>query len=87
VQPVPSPFKPRSKYEFMGCYYRADETLMRHWRDVLPSGEMLDVQYEEVLDDLEGRARHLVWRGYCSVGGYCSCLTCVDMVLGWNNGL
>lgn len=44
----------------LGRYYRAYETLMAHWRNVLPQGVMLDVQYEELVADLEGQARRIV---------------------------
>jgi tetratricopeptide (TPR) repeat protein len=41
-------------------YYRAYEAQMAHWRRVLPAGVMLEVQYEEVVADLEGQARRIV---------------------------
>jgi tetratricopeptide (TPR) repeat protein len=44
----------------LGRYYRAYETLMAHWREVLPPGVMLEVCYEEVVADLEGQARRIV---------------------------
>jgi Flp pilus assembly protein TadD len=44
----------------LGRYYRAYEALIEHWRRVLPEGAMLDVQYEDVVADLEGQARRLV---------------------------
>jgi len=44
----------------LGRYYRAYEALMEHWRSVLPPGVMLDVRYEDVVDDLEGQARRMV---------------------------
>ena len=39
----------------LGRYYRAYEALMAHWREVLPEGAMLEVQYEELVADLEGQ--------------------------------
>jgi len=33
---------------------------MAHWRSVLPAGAMLDVVYENVVDDLEGEVRRLL---------------------------
>ena len=33
---------------------------MAHWRAVLPAGAMLDVSYEEVVDNLEQQARRLI---------------------------
>ena len=44
----------------LGRHYRAYETLMAHWRTVLPAGAVLDVSYEELVADLEGQARRLV---------------------------
>lgn len=44
----------------LGRYYRAYEGLMAHWRAVLPAGVMLEVQYEEVIADLETQARRIV---------------------------
>jgi tetratricopeptide (TPR) repeat protein len=44
----------------LGRCYRAYQALMTHWRNVLPVGVMLDVQYEDVVDDLEGQARRIV---------------------------
>jgi hypothetical protein len=44
----------------LGRYYRAYAALMAHWRKILPAGVMLDVQYEDVVDDLEGQARRIV---------------------------
>jgi hypothetical protein len=43
-----------------GRYYRAYEMLMQHWRNVLPEGVMIEVQYEDVVGDLEAQARHIV---------------------------
>jgi hypothetical protein len=33
---------------------------MAHWHAVLPPGRILDVQYEEVVADLEGQARRII---------------------------
>jgi tetratricopeptide (TPR) repeat protein len=44
----------------LGRYYRAYEALMEHWRHVLPQGVMLEVQYEDIVADLEGQARRLI---------------------------
>jgi tetratricopeptide (TPR) repeat protein len=44
----------------LGRYYRAYEKLMAHWRAALPNGAMLEVQYEEVVADLESFARSIV---------------------------
>ncbi|HTJ94211.1 MAG TPA: sulfotransferase [Pararobbsia sp.] len=44
----------------LGRYYRAYDTLMAHWHRVLPAGALLDVQYEDLVDDLEGNVRTLL---------------------------
>lgn len=49
----------------LGRYYRAYNELMAHWRSTLPAGAMLDVSYEDVVDDLEGQARRLI--DYCGL--------------------
>lgn len=49
----------------LGRYYRCYTELMAHWRSALPPGSVLDVVYENVVDDLEGQARRLI--EYCGV--------------------
>jgi tetratricopeptide (TPR) repeat protein len=49
----------------LGRYYRAYEALMGHWRSVLPPERMLEVRYEDLVEDLEGQARRLV--AHCGV--------------------
>jgi hypothetical protein len=49
----------------LGRYYRSYSELMAHWRAVLPPGAMLEVAYEDVVDDLEVQARRLI--EYCGV--------------------
>jgi len=49
----------------LGRYYRRYRELMSHWRSVLPSDAILDVCYEDVIDDLEGQARRLI--DYCGL--------------------
>lgn len=44
---------------WLGHYYRQYERLMAHWKSVLEI-PMLDVQYEQVVEDLPGQARRLV---------------------------
>jgi tetratricopeptide (TPR) repeat protein len=44
----------------LGRYYAAYEVLMAHWRAVLPEGAMLEVQYEDLVDDFEVQARRIV---------------------------
>jgi tetratricopeptide (TPR) repeat protein len=49
----------------LGRYYRYYRALMAHWRDVLPSGRILDVHYEDLVGDLEGTARRII--AYCGL--------------------
>lgn len=44
----------------LGRYYKAYESLMAHWRAVLPPGVMLEIRYEDLVADLEGHARRIV---------------------------
>jgi tetratricopeptide (TPR) repeat protein len=44
----------------LGRFCRAYQELMDHWEQALPEGVMLKVQYEDLVGDLEGHARHIV---------------------------
>jgi tetratricopeptide (TPR) repeat protein len=55
----------------LGEYYLQYQRLMDHWREVLP-GKVLDVQYEEVVADLEGQVRRIL--EYCELDWEESCL-------------
>jgi hypothetical protein len=44
---------------------------MAHWRSVLPQN-VLEVQYEEVVNDLEGQARRIV--AHCGLEWHDACL-------------
>lgn len=44
---------------WLGHYYRQYERLMAHWKSVLEV-PMLEVQYEQVVEDLPGQARRLI---------------------------
>lgn len=56
----------------LGRFYRAYESLMEHWRQVLPADAMLEVQYEDVVADLETQARRIV--AYCGLEWDDACL-------------
>jgi tetratricopeptide (TPR) repeat protein len=56
----------------LGRYYRHYQTLMRHWHAVLPPGRIMDVQYEELVADLEGVARRIV--AHCGLSWDARCL-------------
>ena len=55
----------------LGRHYRMYLDLMDHWRKVMPQGSFAEVQYEELVDNLEGEARRLVdfcglsWDEHC----------------------
>jgi tetratricopeptide (TPR) repeat protein len=49
----------------LGRSYKSYEALMTHWRSVLPQGKMLEVQYENLVNDFEVEARRLV--EYCGL--------------------
>jgi tetratricopeptide (TPR) repeat protein len=57
----------------LGRYYKRYERLMEHWRSVLPPGRMLDVQYEDVVADLETQARRIL--AYCELPWDDRCLS------------
>jgi len=56
----------------LGRYYRAYEGLMEHWRRVLPQNVMLDLQYEEIIADFEGKAREIL--AFCGLDWDPRCL-------------
>jgi tetratricopeptide (TPR) repeat protein len=56
----------------LGRYYRKYDALMDHWRRTLPDGAMLEVRYEDLVEDLEGQARRLI--GYCGLDWDPRCL-------------
>ncbi len=60
-------------YDFddIAAYYAEYERLMKHWKSVLPI-EILDVQYEQLLDDLEGESRRML--NYCELDWDDACL-------------
>jgi tetratricopeptide (TPR) repeat protein len=57
----------------LGRYYRGYHQLMAHWRSVLPAGAMLDVSYENVVENLEQQARRLI--DYCGLPWDDRCLS------------
>jgi tetratricopeptide (TPR) repeat protein len=54
------------------AFYRQYQRLMVHWRSVLPPGCMLEVQYEELVDNPEPLTRKLV--DFCGLEWDDSCL-------------
>lgn len=57
----------------VGRFYRSYDILMQHWRRVLPEGELLTVDYEDVVADIEGQARKIL--AYCGLEWDSACLT------------
>ncbi len=55
----------------IGEYYLQYQRIMDHWHDVLP-GKVLDVQYEEVVADLDGQVRRIL--EHCELDWEDSCL-------------
>lgn len=48
----------------LGRHYASYARLMEHWRQVLPAGSFLEVQYEDIVADMETQARRLIdWCG------------------------
>lgn len=56
----------------LGRYYRAYLALMAHWRQVLPPGAMLEIDYEATVSDLEGEARKII--AHCGLDWDRACL-------------
>jgi tetratricopeptide (TPR) repeat protein len=56
----------------LGRYYRAHDALMRHWRRVLPEENFFVVDYEDLVEDIEGVARRLI--DFCGLDWSDDCL-------------
>jgi hypothetical protein len=56
----------------LGRFYCAYDSLMEHWRRVLPEGAMLTVDYEDVVADLEGQTRRIL--AHCGLEWNDACL-------------
>lgn len=57
----------------LGRFYRRYQRLMRHWYSILPQGRILDVNYEDVVADLEGQARRIL--AHCDLPWDPQCLS------------
>jgi hypothetical protein len=57
--------------EDIARYYRSYVQLMRHWDDALP-GKVLRIQYEDVVEDLEGNVRGIL--DFCGLPFEPACL-------------
>lgn len=56
----------------LGRYYRAYEMMMESWRSVLPEDRVLEVRYEDVVNDLEAQARRII--AFCGLPWNVACL-------------
>jgi tetratricopeptide (TPR) repeat protein len=55
-------FKNNFTYDLseLGMYYGSYACLMKHWRNVLPAGAFLDVNYEDIVSDQETQTRRII---------------------------
>lgn len=44
----------------LGRFHRSYQALMAHWRVILPASHFFEVDYEKMVDDLEGEARRML---------------------------
>ncbi|MBB2205256.1 tetratricopeptide repeat-containing sulfotransferase family protein [Gluconacetobacter takamatsuzukensis] len=56
----------------LGRYHRQYREQMDHWRQVLPPGDILDVRYEDIVEDFEAGARRII--AYCGLPWNDACL-------------
>jgi hypothetical protein len=56
----------------LGRYYHAYEQLMAHWRRLLPESAMIDLQYENLVENFENEARRLLT--FCNLPWDDACL-------------
>ena len=56
----------------LGRYYKRYQALMAHWREVLPESFLLEVNYEEVVGEIEDKARQIV--AFCGLDWDEQCL-------------
>ena len=57
----------------LGQYVRDYQQLMEHWRQVLPKGTMIEVQYEELVGSLEPEAKRII--EFCGLEWDDACLS------------
>ena len=44
----------------LGRFHRDYQTLMAHWRSILPASSFIEIDYESVVDDIEQQARRML---------------------------
>jgi hypothetical protein len=55
----------------LGRHYMNYSRLMAHWKSILPADSFIEVQYEDIVSDMEGEARRLIkslglkWNAAC----------------------
>jgi tetratricopeptide (TPR) repeat protein len=57
----------------LGRHYRMYREVMDHWKSVLPAGSLLELDYEDLIGDLEGQARRIL--DYCGLAWDDRCLS------------
>jgi hypothetical protein len=57
----------------LGSFYRDYQNLMARWRDLLPPERFLEIDYENVVEDLESQARRMV--AFCGLEWDEACLS------------
>jgi tetratricopeptide (TPR) repeat protein len=69
-------FEASQKFTFdlaeLGEFYAAYAALMQHWRTALPPSRLLEINYEDVVGDLDGSARRMI--EFCGLGWDDACL-------------
>jgi tetratricopeptide (TPR) repeat protein len=56
----------------LGAFYRDYQNLMAVWREILPPDRFLEIDYEDVVGDVESQARRMV--AFCGLDWDASCL-------------
>lgn len=57
----------------LGQYYQCYERIMNHWRCILPSDAWLEIEYEEMVNNLEAEAQRLI--KFCDLAWEPACLS------------
>ena len=69
-------FSHKQEYSYdlseLGRYYADYARLIEHWRNVLPTGAFLEVQYEDIVADQEAQARRMI--AFCGLDWNDACV-------------
>jgi len=60
LTPFPQPVNFVHSRENIAFYYKEYQRLMEHWRQVIPANRMLEIDYEELIDNCEGSTHRLI---------------------------